>query len=464
MESSHSIRPIFYLGPPCEVVQDDAFWAELKSVGALGICFSRLSLTRQTPEATQPIPPAPERARPLALRAVGGKALPADSVPAFAPDPELYRDLPWQAPAMPADMEDRSRALKEAVAKAARQGFDVQFNDDKGYFLNFPTGRINLESRHLCDPAVGRFLVARALDTTANFPEMSAITLDGVNYKWEIKPGHQDDVMAEQLDDEHSSRFARDNGISMQRVLDGRERFRDRLQRLSDSAVEDFLRNRIGAAGALEWWLEEPDIVEWLRFKSVVVGSFLSSAYAAVKRRRPDLQFGVMWRMPAITLLSGYLPRVVQTHSDFQMPKEYWWAGGFAGQKGTVINWVDTLVEWNPRLSPEQAARWYSAVFDYPLTPGYPVDRYHDEAPKAWFDTAVDDQTRKMVAACGGAEKTVPVVALEHTGTHLTANELRGILQVMQRHGIRRYVFATWNYVPDGCLSVIASFAGAPAA
>lgn len=459
MSSRRPLRPIFYLGPPCEVILQDEFWSELRSVGALGVCFSRLSLTDESPGASQLMPLMPERVRRLALKAVGGKAVPAVSAPAFEPDPDLYEGLPWPAPAMPARLAERSTEMKEAARRAVERGFVVQFNDDKGYFLKFPTGRINLESRHLCDPAVGRFLVARALDTTANYPSLSAISLDGVNYKWEIKPGHLDDVMAEQLDDEHSRRFAERNGIAMQRVLDGRERFRDRLQHLSNDTVEDFVRNRNGVAGALEWWLEEPDVVEWLRFKSTAVSSFLSTAYTAVKRHRPNLQFGVMWRMPAITLLSGYLPRAVQAYSDFQMPKEYWWAGGFAGQKGTVINWVDTLVEWNRGLSPGQAARWYSAAFDYPLTPGYPVERYHDEAPPAWFETAVDDQTRKMVEACGGPARTAPVVALEHTGTHLTPNELRGILRVMQAHGIERYVFATWNYVPDDCLSVIAAFA-----
>ena len=452
------LRPILFIGPPIEVLCDESIWDELEQAGVAGVAPARLSI--MDPEGNEPISlvPAPDRVHPRVLAALGDAPAERTLVAPFSPRRDLYEGLPWQLPDLPDRLSAQAEDLHEGLREGARRGFQIHFNDDKGHFMDFPTRRLNLLSRHLCDPDVVSLLVARAVDTAENFPECSAIYLDGVNYRWDIKPGHPDDVFAEKLDDEESRRFASERGISMQRVFDGRARFADRLRSLSPGVAEDLVSNLNGAMGAIEWWLEEPDVVEWLRFKAAAIEWHIASAYAGIKHHRPELQVGVMWRQPAVAALSGYLPRRIRAHSDFQMPKEYWWAGGWAGLKGTVVNWVDTLVEWNDGLSPEQASRWFSAVFDYPLTPGYRVTDYHNEAPQEWFDTAVDDQTRKMIESCGGVDRMVPVVSLEHSGTPLTANELDRLLGVLQRYGVQRYLYASFNSITPDVWSVIAKY------
>ena len=454
----HALKPIIVVSPPNAIIYDESFWDELRDGGISEVCLIRNGLLDDLGERPQRIPTRPEYEHPRALAAVGGSPVESTQVAAFDPNPELYRDMPYSVPALPARLADESSRLKEAVRLGTEKGFSVWFVDDKGQFMDFPSGRQNLEARHLCDPDVVALLVARAVDTMANFPEFAGILTDGQNYKWDIKPGHPDDIWVEALDSDHSRKFANDHGISMQRVLDGRDRFQEMLRSLSAAAVDDFVRNRAGAFGAGEWWLESPDIVEWLRFKLASVEWHIASIYAGLKERLPELRVGVMSRMPACAMLAGYNARLMRAHCDFQMPKEYWWAGGVAGFRGTVINWVDTLVEWNPGLSPEEATRWFSAAFDYPVTSGYPVSEYAKEAPDEWFETSVADQTRKMIAGAGGAARTVPVVSLEHSGTWLSDRELLGILRVMQQQGITRYAYLSYNSLTPEIWSVITGF------
>ncbi len=447
------MKPIMFVGPPNAIIYDEAFWDELKDAGIDEIVLARLGLLDNKSNRPQ--------ANSRALPAIEDSPVEPAPVAAFDPNPDLYRDLPFSIPALPAHLRDESKRLGESIRTGVEKGFRIYFIDDKGQFMDFPTGRQNLDASHLCDPDVVELLVARAIDTVANFPELSGIMTDGQNYKWEIRPGHPDDIWVEPLDCDASRTLANEYGISIQRVLDGRDQFQERLRSLNSAAVEDFVENRAGIYGTAEWWLETPEILEWLRFKLTSVEWHVASVYAGLKRALPNLEVGVMSRMPAIAMFSGYNARRMRAHCDFQMPKQFWWAGGWAGFRGTAINWVDTLVDWNSDLSPEDAARWFSAAFDYPITPGYPVADYGQEAPDEWFETSVTDQTRKMIAGAGGLERTVPVVSLEHSGTWLTARELQKLLSVMQRQGIKRYAYASYNSLIPKTQSVISAFSRA---
>ena len=65
---------------------------------------------------------------------------------------------------------------------------------------------------------------------------------------------------------------------------------------------------------------------------------------------------------------------------------------------------------------------------------------------------------RFFVVACGGVDRMVPVVSLEHSGTPLTAIELDRLLGVLQRHGVQRYLYASFNSITSDVWSVIAKY------
>ena len=217
MEESGLLKPIMFVGPPNAIIYDEAFWDELKDAGIDEIVLARLGLLDN--ESNRPQANSPAHALP----ANGDSPVEPAPVAAFDPNPDLYRDLPFSIPALPAHLRDESKRLGESIRTGVEKGFRIYFIDDKGQFMNFPSGRQNLDASHLCDPDVVELLVARAVDTAANFPELSGIMTDGQNYKWEIRPGHPDDIWVEPLDCDASRTLANEHGISIQRVLDGRD-------------------------------------------------------------------------------------------------------------------------------------------------------------------------------------------------------------------------------------------------
>lgn len=98
-------------------------------------------------------------------------------------------------------------------------------------------------------------------------------------------------------------------------------------------------------------------------------------------------------------------------------------------------------------------------MFGVSMPGSYPVSNYGAEAPDEWFETTVDDQARKMLAAAGSPEQLVPWVGLEHFGsTWITASELRRLFAVMRSHGLRRYSFFVYNSLRNDVWDVIREF------
>ncbi len=452
------LSPIMLVAPPCEILFDASFWDELKDSGCEEVALWRVSVLERPGQKPTAYPMVPEEHQRV-LAAVGGKPIEATPVPPFDPLPELYKGLPWQAPGVPSHLKTEAARLKDALSTGVGKGFKLYFADDKSNFIGLPSARLNLNAGHLCDPQLPLFTAARAVDTLRWFPGFTGLITDGQNYRWEIKPGHPDDIFAEPLDFPNTRNFCDANGLSIRRVLDGRDRFQERLHTLTPAPVRDFAANRQGAFGFAEWWAEAPDMLEWALFKLLSVEDTIARTFRAVKAKAPGLQVGVSARMSAIATISGHNARHVQQWADFQLPKEYWWHGGVAGMRGTASAWVETLMDWNRGLSEDEASSWFAAAFDYRVTSGYPVSKYATEAPDEFFDVTVRDQTRKMIAGCGGPERFVPWVSQEHGGKWVSPSEMRRLLQVMSEEGATRYCFSMFNRVNPQVREVIREFA-----
>ncbi|MDP6823112.1 MAG: hypothetical protein QF554_07440 [Dehalococcoidia bacterium] len=231
------------------------------------------------------------------------------------------------------------------------------------------------------------------------------------------------------------------------------------MRSLTPEGVADAVANRGGMFAGYELWSEHLAVLDWMRFKHAAVEQHISAIYGGIKEYHPELSVGVSSRMPALAPITGHNLRRTRNYSDFQLPKLYWWPGGVAGLRGTAMNWVETLAEWNPGLGVEAASEWFSAAFDIPIPKSYSVPGWGSEAPDGWFESTVDDQVRKMIAAVGDLDDFVPWVGLEHFGsTWITPSELRRMLGVMKRHGVRRYSYFVYNSLTPDYWNVIREF------
>ena len=453
------IKPMMLVRPPNAILYEESFWDELAGAGINEVALQWLCLLDDRQEGGNRYPQV-EDTHPRGLAAVGGA--PVERVPtaAFNPNPEFYEGLSWLPPDMPRYMQDESERLREALRLGKSKGFNIYAMDDKAYCLLGSFGRGKLEPNRrtpsITDADGPAMTAARARDTAANFPEISGVLLDGPDFKWEIKPGHRDDLWFEVIDTAANREFSESNGIPMQNVLDARDRFQEFLRSLDPDTARSFIKESPGALASHDWWSSHPQFSDWYKFKQAAVEWSISSSYRGIKEHLPDMLVGNSARLPFSTPITGHNLARKQAYSDFQMTKQYWWSAGVAGFRGTIVNWVETLVDWNPGLDEDLASEWFSRAFDYPMPDDYPVSAYETEATDEWFTTSVRDQTRKMMAAAQTPDRFVPFVGLEHYGSNwLTPSELDRMLQEMRNQGATRYCYFVYNSLSPDYWNVI---------
>ncbi len=461
-----ALRPVMCLRPPNDIMFEESFWDELASAGVNEIALQWLCLlddpANHKGEAGN-IYPQPEDNHPRGLASLGGKPLARVPTAAFHPTPEFYKDLNWEPPTMPLHLTSQSEQLSSALDMGKSKGFTIYAVDDKGYFLHggFGSGTLDLNKRtpSFTDPDMPAMTVARARDTAKHFPQVTGLFLDGPDFKWEIKPGHRDDLWVEPIDTPENRDFASKNGIVFQKVLDGREYFKEFLHEFTPDYARKFSAHFQGALADHDWWRNHSKFANWYLFKQAAVEWSVSSSYQGVKKHLPHIQVGNSSRLPFVEALTGHNSVRKQNYIDFQQPKQYWWSGGVAGFRGTIVNWVNTLADWNNGLDTEQAANLFGSMFNYPMPANYPVSHYSLEATDEWFDTSIHDQTAKMISNSGGQEHCLPWVGLEHFGSNwLTASELDRLLGEMHSQGATRYCYFIYNSMEPEIWDVIQKY------
>ncbi len=462
--TEHSpLRPVMTVRPPNDILFDESFWDELAAAGVNEIALQWLCLLDDQGPGEGNVYPQPEDSHPRGLAAMGGERVNRVPTAAFNPTPEFYEGLSWSPPTMPSHLAPDAEKLGEALRLGKSKGFSIYVVDDKGYFLHggFGSGKLDTTRRtpSFTDPEMPGMTVARARDTAKHFPEVTGLLLDGPDFKWEIKPGHRDDLWVEQIDTPEYRSFAESRGMDFQSILDGREHFKEFLHGFNPDYARKFIKESPGALASHAWWGSHPKFKDWFEFKQQSVEWSVSSSYTGVKRHLPELQVGNSSRLPFAEPLTGHNTKRKQKYIDFQQPKQYWWSGGVAGFRGTIVNWVDTLVDWNPGLDHELASELFGAMFDFPMPEDYPVGSYDDEATDRWFETSVRDQTHKMLDNSGGPDRYMPWVGLEHFGSNwLTASELDRLLTEMRAQGATRYCYFIYNSMKPDIWEVIQKY------
>ena len=461
------LKPVMTVRPPNEILFEESFWDELTDAGIDEVALQWLCLLDDPGNGSGAdegnIYPQPEDGHPRGLKAMGGERVRRIPTAAFDPTPEFYEGLSWQPPTMPPHLAGQSEKLATALDMGRAKDFKIYAVDDKGYFLHggFGSGKLDTTRRApgFTDPEMPAMTVARARDTAKHFPQVTGLLLDGPDFKWEIKPGHRDDLWVERIDTPENRAFAVSNGMDFQAALDGREHFKEFLHGFNPDYAQKFIADAPGALANHDWWRDPPKFTAWYSFKQAAVEWSVNSSYTGVKKHLPDMQVGNSSRLPFAEPLTGHNTARKQGYIDFQQPKQYWWSGGVAGFRGTIVNSVDPLVDRMGGLDSELASELFGSMFDFPMPSDYPVSAYSAEATDEWFTTSVRDQTAKMIANSGGPERYMPWVGLEHFGSNwLTPSELDRLLAEMQAQGAIHYCYFIYNSMKPEIWDVIRKY------
>lgn len=379
-------------------------------------------------------------------------------VPAFSPNPGLYRVYGVEPPPAPAEERpEKRRQLEAALTDARERGWSV-------WLFQASAGAGPGGSGHpLADPQSRAAVTARMADALAAFPMAGGAIMDGPEWGYEIAPGHMNhrSYLFHDLPESLQEPCAR-LGFDYDRLDAARERLYERLHRLTPELVSEAAGGGLlGAWQLLEW---DADLFDWLRFRVTLLTDYYRSVREGVDAAlaRP-VKLGVGPRTAAFAPLCGYDMRALTGFMDVLLPKHYFWHRGFDGMYGTVYRYVRTLTRWSPGLSDQDALRVVSLLFGIEL-PGV-TGRGDFEAgfPPEFFESVVKRETVRALAAVGDAERVAPWVDAgrkPHDGDPIGAGDLRRILTAAREAGLTRFVYHHHENLTPGEWSVLSEICG----
>jgi len=145
------------------------------------------------------------------------------------------------------------------------------------------------------------------------------------------------------------------------------------------------------------------------------------------------------------------------------LPKHYFWHRGFDGLYGTVGRYIETLLDWNPGLSGEEAFSVVRSLFGIALPGITSLSGLEDGFPPGFFSNVVAQETRRVLAAVGDPSRVVPWVDAgrrPHGGDPISAGDLRRILVSAREAGLTRFLYHNHAHLTAAEWSVISELCG----
>ncbi|MBI2192324.1 MAG: hypothetical protein HYU36_10100 [Planctomycetes bacterium] len=376
------------------------------------------------------------------------------SIPAFTPNPLVYRDLGVEPPAPPAeDLPEKRRKLHAALGDAKRRGFEIYVFCPSAGAGPGGSGHPLVDERTLAAEA------ARIRDVMEQFPEVDGGILDGPEFGYEIAPGHRSNIFQDLP--EGLRPLAHRLGIDFDAVAAARDRFQKRLQSLRPSDID--LHGAGGLLGGHLLFGHDPGLAAWLAFRRDALMDYFRRLRTALRTISRPVRMGLSSRTACFAPLNGYDFAEVHRHYDFHLPKHYFYHRGFDGLYGTVGRALQTLTAWNPGLSDDRAMRvveslfgirmpWVRSRFDLDL--GFPPE---------FFEGVVVTETRRALAAAPDPSRVVPWIDAgrePHDGDPVPAGDLYRILEAAASAGLQRFLYHSHTHLTESEWAVISRLCG----
>ena len=379
---------------------------------------------------------------------------------AFDPNPAVYERLGVQAPPSPAEPLTAERAALERTLTAARdRGLSIMV-----MYAGAGAGPGG-DGHHLRDERSRNAHLARMIDTLEHFPMADGAIMDGPEWGYEIAPHHMNhrSFIFHDLPDNVAPLCA-DLGYDYAALVAAKDRLQKRLRNLDPRQVR--LHGGGGFLGSFHLLGGDPDLASWLRFRVDSITAFFRAFREglATEMSQP-VKLGVGPRSAAFAPLCGYDMGQLGGFMDVLLPKHYFWHRGFDGFVGTVFRWVETLLEWNPKLSDSEALTVVEAVFGIILPGVERLGDFESALSPDFYEQIVANETRRALAAVDDPDRIVPWLdtgRYPHDGDPMTANDLRMLLTAAGDAGLRRFLYHHQGCLSEGEWVVISELCGTP--
>jgi hypothetical protein len=378
-------------------------------------------------------------------------------IPAFIPNPEVYRRFGVKAPETVAVPGDRRALLEKTFQAAKDRGWTVWiFQPHTGMG---PGG----DGHMLADEETRLAICARMVDTFEQFPMVDGGIMDGPEWGYEIDPNHMGSrsYIFNDLPDTIVP-ACRALGYDYDALVAAKDRLFDTLHSLTPSRVK--LHAGGGFVGSTQLFGSDPDLTAWFRFRVEALTSFFKAVREDVASgmSRP-IKLGVGPRSAAFAPLCGYDFEALAKFMDVLLPKHYFWHRGFDGLVGTVCRYVETLVSWNEGLGDERALKVVESLFGLNL-PGIKSRSDLESAlTPEFFEDVAQEETRRALAVVNDSDRIVPWLEAgrsPHDGDPMSAGHLRLLLENAQEAGLQRFLYHHQGNLTSGEWTVISEICG----
>ncbi len=355
------------------------------------------------------------------------------TIPAYAPDPEVYKALGAEVPApSPRDLE-KEKKLQAMLDNAAARGWRI-----------------------LIFSGVGS--TAHVQDQMNTFPQVHGVIADGPGENhYELAFHHGGELL--ELRPGEEARFGQ-IGAEIDRLHRGIHHLRHRLHNLTPELVRYHADG--GMLGSLLLFDINEDVLYWLRQRQERARfdwQYMRNQVDAVDRK---VELGGIPRAVTWSSLTGQNYHQMAEYFDYIFPKHYFWHRGMDGMYGTISRWVKRLGKWNPTLTEADCFAVVKALLGIEL-PG--INSLMDMEmgfPDEFFSKVVYNETKRGLAAVGDPDKVIAWVSTgrsPHGGDQMQARDLHGILSASQQAGLKRFLYhpepdfgaAEWTIISSLC-------------
>jgi len=452
------LRPLMFVFPPFDILEDEGIQQELLAGGVRDLLFAwgRLYDEQVDEDDARLTLNFTTRGRfvdRFFARSPRGRSV----APAFRASPELYEGLGATPPEFAPHLDGKAERLATLTEKLSASGFRIYYF---GYIGAGPDGPATWTSEEAKREHAWDYVAARYRDFCLHYPSIAGFVTDGPGFGYEITPNfrHGGQLFAPLPTDPEHQAIANNLGVDFGAMQAAADTVQGLLHGLTPAKVDLFLEAEQGVLDAIDLLLEEPAVLDVLRFKTAVIDYQIGSHNKAIKAVDPRLEYGICPRLPGFATMQGVNFRRLSRITDFIQSKHYLWMHGFDGFRGTLHRYKRTLQEWNPELDDARIEALIFRLIGVHLPASYGIADFDRPAPKAFFDDVVYRESRKMLLRIGDTQKISPFVGLEHEGTLLNADELRNLLQAMVDAGLSRFTYYVLNTITDDVWKVLTEF------